>query len=115
MKMSNLVFWAPRILTILFAAFLSIFALDVFSEQRGLWKLVGSLLLHLIPTAVILLFLALAWRRDWLGVLFYTGLGVMYIVTAWGRFPISVYFTISGPLFVMGLLFLASWRQRTSP
>ena len=31
-------FWAPRILCILFAVFVSLFALDVFGEGYGFWE-----------------------------------------------------------------------------
>ena len=37
---------------------------------------------------------------------------VFYIVAAWGRFHISAYLAISGPLFVMAGLFLANWVLR---
>ncbi len=112
MTIQRFVFWAPRILTILFAVFLSIFALDVFGETAGFWKTTGALLMHLIPTALILLVLAVAWRREGFGVIVFTILGVFYIVTTWGRFPLSVYFTIAGPMFLLALLFLANWIQR---
>jgi len=40
-------------------------------------------------------------------------LGIWYLLTAWGRFHWSVYVVISGPLFLVGVLFLASWLNRT--
>lgn len=106
-------FWTPRILTIAFAAFLAIFALDVFDEARGLVQTATALFLHLTPTFLILLFLALAWRREWIAAIAFAALGALYIAWAWGRFPVSVYFAISGPLFVMAGLFLANWLGRS--
>ena len=108
-----LIVWAPRVLTILFAIFISSFALDVFDGGLMLWMAVAAFLLHLIPTAVILLILALAWRREWIGALAYTSLGVWYLVTAWGRFHWSAYAAISGPLFLIGLMFFFNWLYRT--
>ncbi len=35
--MKQFLFWSPRVLTILFALFLSLFALDVFGEGYGFW------------------------------------------------------------------------------
>ena len=109
----SLLVWTPRVLTILFAIFISVFALDVFGEGYGFWGTIGALSIHLIPTALILLSLALAWRWEWIGTLVYVALGVLYIIVAWGRFPFSVYVAISGPLFLIGFLFLMCWVSRT--
>ena len=108
----SILYWAPRILGILFALFTSIFALDVF-QQSGPWSamLVG-LLLHLIPTIVIALLVALAWRHDLFGAAIFPALGVLYIIWAWGRFPWFVYALMAGPLFVLGILFLLGQLSR---
>ncbi len=106
-------FWTPRILCILFAAFISIFALDVFGEGNGFWKTLLALLIHLIPTALVLVVLLLSWRWEWIGGILYNALGILYIVTMWKRpFPWPVYAAISGPLFLVGILFLLNWKYR---
>ena len=111
--MNGFLLWAPRILTIAFAAFLSIFALDVFGEGHGFWRTAGELLLHLIPTFLILLILAVAWRREWLGALLFIAIAALYVVTSRGRFPISVYFAIAGPVTIAAIIFLVSWKYRS--
>lgn len=108
------VFWAPRILTLLFAAFLGVFALDAFSETKGVLDTVVDFVMHLTPSLLVLLFLALAWRWEWIGVAVFGALGVLYILTACCRFHWSTYVVISGPLFVISLLFLVSWRNARS-
>jgi len=108
----SIVRWTPRILGVLFAAFLSIFALDVFEEARGFWPTALALLMHLIPTAVLLLIVAVSWRWEWVGGVLFPALGVFYLVNFWGRFHWSAYALIAGPLFLVGALFLFSWRQR---
>ncbi len=105
-------FWGPRVLCVLFALFVSSFALDVFGEGNGFWKTTLALLAHLIPTAIILLVLGIAWRWEWVGALFFPGIGIWYLLTAWGRFHWSVYLVIAGPLFLVGLLFLADGLYR---
>jgi hypothetical protein len=105
-------YWTPRILCLLFAAFLSIFALDVFSEELGFWQTVAALLMHLIPSAAIVGVLAIAWRWEWVGAAAFGAFGLLYVLMMWGRFPLSVYFTISGPLFLIAALFLANWILR---
>ena len=62
--------------------------------------------------------LALAWRRGWVGAVVFPALGIAYLVVAWGRFHWSAYAVIAGPLFVLGALFLAGWlagRGAASP
>lgn len=107
-----MLFWAPRILGALFAVFVSLFALDVFGGGYGFWGTLAALLMHLIPTGIIGLALALAWRWERIGAVLFIALGVGYLVAAWGRFHWTAYLTISGPLFLIGLLLLANWRYR---
>jgi len=106
-------FWTPRILCLLFAAFISLFALDVFGENQGFWHTTLALLMHLIPTGILLLILALTWRWEWVGGLLFPGLGAFYILAFWGRFHWSVYVILSGSLFLLGALFLLGWKYRT--
>ncbi len=108
----RVLFWTPRILCILFAIFLSVFALDVFSEGHGLWQTIGALLLHLVPTFIVVIVLVIAWRREWVGAILFGALAVFYVVWMWGRFPLSVYLSISGPLALVGILFLLNWKYR---
>lgn len=105
-------FWTPRVLTILFAGFISIFAMDVFEGHHPLGQVLLALAMHLIPTGVVLLSLAIAWRWEWAGAVLFFGLGVTYIVTMWGRFSWDTYALIAGPAFLVGLLFLIGWRYR---
>ena len=110
--LQQLLVWAPRILCLLFAAFLSLFALDVFGENHGFWPTTFALLLHLLPTALLLLILALAWRWEWIGGALFPVLGAGYLVAFWGGCHWSAYLCIAGPLFLLGALFLLSWRLR---
>lgn len=104
--------WSPRILGLLFVAFISLFALDVFEEHRGFWNIAFALAMHLIPTAVLLLVLALAWRWDWAGIVGFPALGGLYLSLFGGRFHWSAYVMMSGPLFLLGALFLLNWLVR---
>lgn len=109
-------FWAPRILTILFALFLSVFALDVFGETKGLLETLTALALHLVPTLLVVVLLVLAWRWELIGVVAFASLAIGYIWMSWGRFPLSTYVVISGPLLLISVLFFLSWlRPHLSP
>ena len=103
-------FWAPRVLCLLFAAFISLFAFDVFTEGYGFWGTVWAFLMHLVPTALVLVALAIAWRREWVGALLFIVLGVSYVVMMWGAMHWSAYLFIAGPLFLIALLFFLNWR-----
>jgi hypothetical protein len=92
--------------------FLGVFALDAFSEGTGFWAMLGELGLHLVPASIVMLALAIGWRWEWLGGVLFMCLGVFYVATSWGQFPLVTYVVISGPLLVVGALFLLNWTYR---
>ena len=104
--------WTPRVLCIAFAAFISLFALDVFQEGLGMWQVLAALAIHLIPTALLVGVLLLAWRWEWVGTLAFLAMACFYIVETWGRFPILTYLLIAGPLILIALLFGINWLLR---
>ncbi|TFH00878.1 MAG: hypothetical protein E4H13_06310 [Calditrichales bacterium] len=109
----GLLFWAPRILTILFALFSSVFALDVFAETKGFLETLAALVLHLVPTFLVIVLLVFAWRRELIGVIAFAGLAIAYVVVMWGRgFPWVTYVVISGAMLLISVLFFLSWQQR---
>ena len=108
----RLLYWTPRVLCILFAVFVSLFALDVFSEGYGFWETILALLMHLIPTGIILAVLAVSWRREWVGGILFIALGAWYLIATGGRFPWVTYQCMSGMLFLIGVLFLVNWVYR---
>ena len=106
----RLLFWTPRVFCILFALFVSLFALDVFGEGLGFWKTILALFIHLIPTYIVIAVLVAAWRWEWIGGVLFIFLGVLYIDTWRGHW--SAYLVISGPLFLLGGLFFLNWFYR---
>lgn len=106
-------YWTPRILCMVFAAFTSLFALDVFREGAGFWETALALFMHLLPSTILLIvILIVTWKREWIGAVLFNALAVFYIGFFWGRFPWFTYVLISGPLFLVGILFLLNWRYR---
>ena len=110
--MNKAVYWSPRILTIFFILFVSLFALDSFNAENTVAENIAAFLIHLVPSFVIILVLLVAWRQEWIGAIAFAALGITYIVISWGRFPFITYLTISGPLFLISILFLISWTKR---
>ena len=102
----QILFWSPRVLGILIAVFVSLFALDVLGEGYSIVETIVALAMHLIPTFVILIVLGIAWRWEWIGGFLFVTLGVLYITLFWEPSNLPAYLVISGPLFLTGILFL---------
>jgi hypothetical protein len=111
----RVLYWSPRILGVAFAALISLLALDVFGEGRGFGETAVALLMHLVPTAIVVAVLAISWRWEIVGGVAFLGLAVAYIAMAWGRFPLDVYVVVAGPLFLTGVLFLVGWFLKVRP
>jgi hypothetical protein len=105
-SVERFLFWTPRILCLVFAVFISLFALDVFGEGYGFWNTILAFLIHLIPTGIILVVLAISWRWEWVGGILFIALGAAYIVSTWNKVHWSAHLVLSGSLFLIGVLFL---------
>ena len=108
----QILFWFPRVLCILFAVFLSLFALDVFSEGYGFGATILALLIHLVPVYIVVVVSVLAWRWEWVGAILFMVAALSYLVLSWGRLHWSAYLGISGPLVLLGILFMLNWIYR---
>ena len=108
-QLNPAVYWAPRVLCVLFIAFVSLFALDVFNEGYGFWRTLLHLLMHLVPSLVMAAALAIAWRREWVGAVMFVLCGVFFMVIARGPWA-KVVFAV--PCFVAAALFLINWQWR---
>ena len=103
-KAQKLQLWAPRLIGIGVALSLGVFALDAVDQG------VGALLIHLLPTVVLLIVVALAWRREWIGSVVFVGLALLYIMQVRGRLDWTL--AIAAPLLLVGVMFLINWRNR---
>ena len=105
-----ILFWAPRILSIILILFLSMFALDVFTESQDFWTLLGALLIHLTPSFILIIAVILAWKWEWIGAVIFLGAGLLYLFTTLQRMDWVLF--ISGPLIIVGILYLLGWIWR---
>lgn len=111
MRNSKVIYWSPRILGIIFVLFLSLFALDVFSEYSG-WQIILPLFIHLLPSLFLLLVIAVAWKYDLVGAVVFLFAAIFYVwMVGLGR-PWPWYLVISGPAAITGILFLLSWLKK---
>lgn len=113
LPMNRILLWAPRILGLLFALFISIFALDTLGAGYSFGETILALLIHLVPVFVLLLGLVIAWRWAWVGAVVFLGFSVWYVVLFWGQFLWSVYALMVGPPLLAGVLFLIDWVYRS--
>jgi len=116
-KTNGFVFWAPRILGIAFACFLALFSLDVFGNGLGFWGTLLALLIHNIPSFVLVAVVVIAWRRELVGAVALVAAGLLYIVLLLMSRKLEWYMLswsaiIAGPTFLTGILFFADWRRK---
>jgi len=116
-KVGKFVYWFPRIMSILFILFLALFSLDVFSEGLGFWGTLLGLLIHNIPSFVLLIILLISWKYEIVGGIGYILAGLVYIVLVifsrgfeWFMFVWVL--QISGIAFLIGILFLVGWYKK---
>jgi hypothetical protein len=115
-KISKFLFWTPRILSILFILFLSLFSLDIFDMKLTFWETILGLLMHNIPSLVLLVILLISWKYEIVGGIAFTLAGLFYVVMLakdnFEWYKLSWIFTIAGPAFLVGALFFVNWFQK---
>lgn len=120
-KTEKVLYWAPRILSILFICFLTLFSLDVSEQGKSIGEILTGLLMHNIPSIIMTVLLIIAWRKEIVGAVSYFGAGLLYIgFVVFGAvnsglpryLAITWSLTIAGPAFIIGVLFLINWKKR---
>jgi hypothetical protein len=108
---NKFLYWSPRILSLLFVAFLSVFALDVFGQYQGL-ALWLALAVHLwLPIGLLIVVIA-AWKWDLVGAIVFFAFALYYVwIVGLGR-DWSWYASISLPAAIIGILFLLNWLYK---
>lgn len=117
--MNKYLYWTPRILSILFIAFLTIFSFDVFDSPGSWWQLALGFLIHNIPVLILIAVLVISWKREIVGGIVFILAGFLYIFLAMGRnnfewYLLSYSLIIAGPAFLIGILFILNWRKKKS-
>ena len=102
--MKKFLYWIPRILSALITLFWMSF---VFLSHGLSWET----LIESGVWAIILLITILAWKNQIVGKLGFIALGIFYIILTKGDADFIAYFIITGPLFLIGILFLLDKRK----
>jgi hypothetical protein len=104
------ILWAPRVLAVAVSLFLAVFSLDEITGTTNIFEALPYVMIHLLPSAIVLAVVALSWRREWIGAVLFVALAAAYAVAA--RAHLSWVAVISGPLIVAGALYAWSWMHR---
>jgi cell division protein FtsW (lipid II flippase) len=109
--------WLPRIIGILAILFISLFAADAFEPGQTAWHQLRAFAIHLIPSFILLAFLIVAWKWEYIGGIFFIiiGLALSPLVffhnfrmnhSIWMSLGIIMMITI--PFVIVGILFIVS-------
>lgn len=115
--MDKLIYWAPRILGVIFVVFLMMFSLDVFEPGLTFGQMATSLFIHNIPTLLLLLVLAISWKHEIVGGVAFILAGLLYILllitsSQFESYMLSWSVIIAGPAFFIGILFMINWYKK---
>ena len=111
-RKAKFLYWAPRILAIVFILFISLFALDVFSEGYSFLETIVALFMHLIPTFILIAVTWIAWKNEFIGGFIFIGIFIFLTVFFNTSREVITFFLISFPVLVIGLLFLLNSKQK---
>jgi len=106
--MNKIMKWTPRVLTILFICFISLFALDVFGAGYKWYEVIIAFFMHMIPSLVLLGLLIWAWHKPRWGGSAFILLSIVF--TVWFKTYNNIFslLTISGIPLLIGVLFVSN-------
>lgn len=119
-KISKKLYWAPRIISILFLLFLAMFSLDIFGNGYGLLETILALFIHNIPVFILGILLGISWKHEIVGAITFILAGLLYIgfmIFNAIKYPAEWYMLsysmiIAGPAFFVGILFYLNWKKK---
>ncbi|MBU0577500.1 hypothetical protein KJ742_07250 [Patescibacteria group bacterium] len=104
-KQHRLVYWLPRVLTIIYIVFISLFALDTLGEENFFIPL----LIHLIPSFVLIAVLWMSWKKEVIGGIMFLAFAIFYLTISWGKADPFAYLVMIGPLLLISFLFFGNY------
>ena len=100
--------WIPRLFSIFLIIYFGLFTLEVWYQDVSLAQKLIDLIIHLIPSIVMLICLLVSWR-------FQTAGGMMFVVAGFGSAiffntfsSLTDFILISFPIFISAILFFIS-------
>ena len=102
--LANNLKWWPRVLAIIYIAFISVFALNVFGPNFSF----GALFVHLLPSAFLTICLVIAWKRELIGSVLFGSFAIAYVVMNFFQLEWAVFLIVGSPPLAVGVLFFAA-------
>lgn len=110
-RLARIIHLAPRAAAILIILFIGLFSLDVFEMQAPPLELLAGFLIHNIPSILMLILLAFAWKRPVVGFVAFliaAAAFALFFVRDIRALPNLVLFVF--PILLIASLFYADWR-----
>lgn len=98
--------WIPRMLSLIFILFLSLFALDMFEGEAPLIEKIMGLLIHLIPSFMLIIILIISWKRPLLGGIAFIIMSILFTIYFDTYKNIFTFLAFSVTLVVCGILYI---------
>ncbi len=112
--LSKFLYYTPRIAGILMIIFVSLFALDVFTEGGNFWKQLLGFLVHAAPAVTLAILMFFAWRKPVIGFIIF-GLAAVFFLrfVLFGRdFGAINFMMFVVPLALISGLFWINWKWK---
>jgi len=116
---NHFLFWLPRIITIVFILFISMFALDIFGTNLGFWGTILGLFMHLLPTIILTLILVIFWKKSVVLGSMWVAFGIWYLaimipnmIRQFEFYYLSWLVMFSGVAFVIACLFFLDFGKK---
>ena len=110
-RLAKIIHWAPRVAAMLIIFFMSLFSLDVFETGASPLEVVGAFLMHNIPSLIMIVFLAFAWKRPVVGFAVFLTAAIafaIFFVRDMYALPNLLLFVL--PILLIASLFYADWK-----
>jgi len=118
----KIIHWIPRIICILAILLVSMFAFDVFSPDLTIWQQILALLIHLIPSFILIAILIVAWKWEKIGGIILTVTGVILFILVFNINYRQRNFSLTQslinvsilclPFIIAGVLFIVSYNRK---
>ncbi|MCV2231281.1 hypothetical protein N7548_00375 [Acholeplasma manati] len=113
MSIKTLVQWSPRVLSILFTLFLSMFSFDVFEMAAPWYELLLGFLIHNIPTLILAIVIFLAWKRPLIGSIVFAAAGLFNTILVFTNQGLEDWLSVvilGLPAIIIAILYYIDYR-----
>lgn len=104
--------WIPRVLMILFGAFMLLMSFDSFDGNASIWQKLLGFLIHNLPLIVLMLIVWQTWHRPFLAGVFLLVLSATFTYFFRNRDNVLALLVVGGTPVLAGILFIVAHYLR---